>query len=395
MVLYKYRDLLSQVSVLCSLAMAKKLPWGSFSTDDLRVDHEDDIYSSFPFLGLLGLLMVKINELRIGDNAVRGIKDTVNQKLVGLAGSLFYGWDRTSWPIPFFRLQTEEVQDKEAFDRRHTVKVCRNNKSVKEVPGAEYERIRPENGGIFNEFLDQSILIMAAMWGNVYGPIAEDTKDYMFETACVHIIRDELDRHEEDLLTRVFVRSLLRYMGCYTRYNDNTTVVERIVTKVLDALRDPEAVVGQLTINNNESDLETFIDNSDDWGKDNTETDTHAYIIITTQDNVSLLQTYTEKLLTRICLIEEKYPEKIVKVMLYNKENANNAKKIVSSRHKFKSAINRAWYTRRDNVLLPVEQILMKQMVPRKSLNDLNLEIWNMNQLDDEDEPFEMAFDSY
>jgi hypothetical protein len=27
-------------------------------------------------------------------------------------------------------------------------------------------------------------------------------------------------------------------------------------------------------------------------------------------------------------------------------------------------------------------------------LSDLNLEIWNMNQLDDEDEPFEMAFDA-
>ena len=29
----------------------------------------------------------------------------------------------------------------------------------------------------------------------------------------------------------------------------------------------------------------------------------------------------------------------------------------------------------------------------RKKLSDLNLEIWNMNQLDDEDEPFEMSFD--
>ena len=28
-----------------------------------------------------------------------------------------------------------------------------------------------------------------------------------------------------------------------------------------------------------------------------------------------------------------------------------------------------------------------------KKLSDLNLEIWNMNQVEDEDEPFEMAFD--
>ena len=285
--------------------MAKKLPWGTFSTDDLVIDCEDDIYASFPFLGLVNLLMVKIKELRIGDNAVRGIKDTVNQKLVGLSGSLFYGWDRTSWPVPFFRVDTQEIQDKEAFDRRHTVKVCRNNQAVEELPGAAYERIRPENGGIFNDFLDQSILTMAAMWGNVYGPIAEDTKDYMFETACIHIIRDEIDRHDEDLLTRSFVRKLLKFMGCYTRYNDNTTVVERIVTKILDSLRDPEAVVGQLTINNNESDLENFIKNSDDWGNDNTETDTHVFIIITIQDNKILAQTYAEKLLTRVCKIEK------------------------------------------------------------------------------------------
>ena len=79
--------------------------------------------------------------------------------------------------------------------------------------------------------------------------------------------------------------------------------------------------------------------------------------------------------------------------MLYNKENANNAKKIVASRLKFKEALNHAWYTRRDNVLSPVEQILNKDIIPRKNLSDLNLEIWNMNQLEDEDEPIEMVFD--
>ena len=81
--------------------------------------------------------------------------------------------------------------------------------------------------------------------------------------------------------------------------------------------------------------------------------------------------------------------------MLYNKENSNNAKKIVASRIKFKEALNNSWNTRRDNVLLPVEQIVQPVMLDnyRKKLSDLNLEIWNMNQLDDEDEPFEMSFD--
>ena len=48
--------------------MAKKLVWGKFSTDHLRVDEEDDIYESFPFLGLEGMSMVKLNQLCIGVN---------------------------------------------------------------------------------------------------------------------------------------------------------------------------------------------------------------------------------------------------------------------------------------------------------------------------------------
>ena len=32
-------------------------------------------------------------------------------------------------------------------------------------------------------------------------------------------------------------------------------------------------------------------------------------------------------------------------------------------------------------------------MIQRKSLSDLNLEIWSMHQIEDEDAPIEMAFD--
>jgi hypothetical protein len=382
--------------------MAKKLSWGSnFSIEDLRVDYEDDIYENFPFLSLVGLEMNKVNEFRVGDNTVRGTKDTVSQKIVGLTGSLLYGWDRTSWPIPF--LSIGDV--KEAFDRRHTLKVCRDNKAVKEIPSARYERIFPSNGGIFNSFNDHSILTMAAMWGNVFGPIVEDTKDYMFETACVSIIRDEVDNHEEDLLTRPFVRDLLKHMGCYTRYNDNTAVIERIVTKVLDALKDPEKVVGQLTINNNEEDVDRFIAESDEWQAHNTENDTYKFVVIPLQDNISFAFTYAERLLTTVCkneaeepkvTVEGTLPLKVTKVLLWNKENSNNAKKIVASRIKFKEKLNQGWQTRRDNVLAPIENILNPTIVDsyRKKLSDLNLEIWCMNQLDDEDEPFEMAFDT-
>jgi len=380
--------------------MAKKLSWGSnFSIDDLRVDYEDDIYINFPFLKLVGLEMNKVNEFRVGDNTVRGTKDTVSQKIVGLTGSLFYGWDRTSWPIPFLPIG----EAKEVFDRRHTLKVCRDNKSVREVPSARYERIFPSNVGIFNSFSDQSILTIAAIWGNVFGPIVEDTKDYMFETACVSIIRNEIECQEEDILTRPFVRELLRHMGCYTRYNDNTAVIERIVTKVLDALKDPEKVVGQLTINNSEEDVDKFIATSDDWQPHNTENDTYKFVVIPLQDNVSFSFTYAERLLTTICkneaaesqvTIEGTLPPKITKVLLWNKENSNNAKKIVASRIKFKQKLNEGWQLRRDNALAPVESILNKEIIPRKKLTDLNLEIWCMNQLDVEDEPFEMSFDT-
>lgn len=382
--------------------MAKKLAWGSnFSVENLSVDKEDDIYETFPYLELESLEMSGINEFRVGDNTVRGTRDTVSQKIVGLQGSLFFGWDRTSWPIPFMPVDGW----KEAFDRRHTLKVCRDNPSIKQVPSAKYKRVFPSNGEIFNTFLDHSILTMAAMWGNVYGPIVEDTKDYMFETACVNIIKVEESRTAEDLLTRVFVRKLLKNMGCYSRYNNNTPVVERIVTKILDALKDPEKVVGQLTINNNESDLDQFIVDSDDWQAHNTENDRYKFVVIPLQDNESFCFTYAERLLTSICkneadgskvTVEGILPPKITKVLLWNKENSTNAKKIVSSRIKFKEKLNSGWQARRDNVLQPIEQILNPTVLDnyRKKLSDLKFEIWCMNQLDDEDEPFEMAFDT-
>ncbi len=374
--------------------MAKKLPWGSFSHEDLRVDREDDIYQNFPFLNFIGMLMVKINELRIGDNAVRSIQDTLSQKIVGLTGSLFNGWDRTSWPIPFVKIDTEDTQDKEAFDRRHTIKVCRGFKHVDEVPGAEYERVYPENGGIFNHFDLNSILTMAAMWGNVFGPIVEDTKEHNYETACVNILKIEKEKTEENLLTKPFVRSMLKYMGCFQRYNSNNTVINRIAGRVLDALKDPENVTGKLAINNNRSSVDKFIDESDDWQPHNTENDNFFFEVITIQDNDSFAHTYAEKLLTRVCKRQndEKTRQKITKVLLYNESNSNNPQKIVASRLKFKDRLNSSWTIRRDNVLTPVVGLFNFDLHIQK-LSDLNLEIWNFHQIEDEDEPFEMAFD--
>ena len=393
--------------------MAKKLRWGHFSTDDLVVNEQDDIYESFPFLNLVGMLMVKLNELRVGDNAVRSTKDTINQKLVGLLGSLFYGWDRTSWPIPFFRLNSlsNTLQDKEAFDRRHTIKVCndldQHNVTIDEVPGAEYERAYPSNGGIINDFLDSSILTMAAMWGNVYGPIVEDTKNHNFVTACYRIIKDEIKRSElepddpnyfehdpKHLINREFIKTLLTHMGCYSRYADNGEP-ERIITKVLESYRNKneKSVVGQLTINNNQSDVDKFINDSDDWMHHNEFNDDYIFVQIPIQDHAGFCETYGDRLLKMVCKNEKNHKDKITKVLLYNKENATNPRKIVSSRIKYVERLNATWSLRRNNVLEPVGQFLNEKIIPRKKLSDLKLEIWQMHQLDDEMEPLEVSFD--
>tara|TARA_B100001996_G_scaffold377606_1_gene360481 strand:- start:4 stop:1128 length:1125 start_codon:yes stop_codon:yes gene_type:complete len=372
--------------------VAKKLLWGKFTTDDLVIDSDDDIYCSFPFLKLVGMKMVNKDEFLITFNEVRGIKDTVMPKMVALSGSLSLGWDRTSWPVPYM-----EIKDtKTTFDRRHTVKSCMNNSAAKEIPGAEYERAYAQGVefvDIFNEFEDKSILTMAAMWGNVYGPIAEDTKDYMFQTACVHILRNEVERHEEDLLTRSFIKSLLRYMGCNDRYNNNNTVIERIVTKSLDSLKDPETVVGKKCHNNNKEDVDKFLNETQGWGLHNTEDDDNIYVIIPLQDNETFCFTYAERLLTNVCKNQKQKPEKITKALLWNKENSQNAQKIMTSRQKFEKRINSSYQLRRDNALQPVEQILKPDMVPHKSLCDLPLEIWCMDQIEGEEEPYEILFD--
>ena len=379
--------------------MAKKLPWGTFTHEDLRVDSEDDIYAPFPFLTYVGMAMIAIKSLVIPDeNQVRGIKHLISQKLVGLSGSLVFGWDRTSWPIPFVEVEGKN----QIFDRRHTLSVIRQlaskSSNVYEVPSAKYQRAYPKDGGIFNDFLTSTILKIASMWGNVFGPIPEDTKDHNFESTLVSILRDEKDRFDYNIVTRDMCRQILRYMGCYTRYNDNEIVVERIITKAIDSVKDENTVASQMCINTNKSDLDNFINSSDDWEISDFEDDTTLYIIITIQDNVSFCRTYAMKLIDRVCDLENKANEegktsKKVKVLLYNDKNSNNAKKVVASRTKFKKELNKTWVVRRDNVLKPIEEVLNPKMIQRKSLSDLNLEIWSMHQIEDEDAPIEMAFD--
>ena len=53
----------------------------------------------------------------------------------------------------------------------------------------------------------------------------------------------------------------------------------------------------------------------------------------------------------------------------------------------------RLYRAQQANVLKPIEEVLNPKMIQRKSLSDLNLEIWSMHQIEDEDAPIEMAFD--
>ena len=337
--------------------------------------------------------MINKIEFRTGDNSVRSFKETKDAKMVGLSASLYNGWDRTSWPIPYVKIRTKDTADKEAFDRRHTLNVCRRYNFVDEVPGAEYKRINAPNKGYFNKFELNSILTMAAMWGNVFGPIVEDTKEHNFETACVRILKTEqakVDKSECNLIQKDFIKFVLKYMGCYQRYDNNEQIVNRIAGRVLEAFRSPETVADKLAINNNEKDLETFIEQSEDWQADNTEDEKYYYKTIVIQDNDSLCFTYAEKLLTRLC---SRSDGKITKVLLYNEKNADNPKKIVNSRHLFKQRLNSSYQTRRDAALAPVESILNKEVIPYKKLNEFPLELWCMHQLDDEEEPIEITFD--
>ena len=383
--------------------MAKKLKWGSFTQEDLVVNHEDDIYLDFLLLRMKkdGMGMDKARNFRFSKNNVRGTGKTDASKVVSLSGSFFYGWDRTSWPIPYVR----KSEEKEAFDRRHTLSVLTGDKYVKkdiEVPDVEYERVYPPNEPNFNLFTMDSVLTIASMWGNVFGPQSDDTKDYNYVTATTLILKAELDRdidwnsvNDSYILSRDFVERILKNMGCHTRYDNNSRVIGRIITSIIDAVEDPNSVANVLTKNNSADEKDSWVESSKDWGAHNTENNDYKFIHVPLQYNDSFAYTYAERILTSVCKNEIEIPEKITKVLLYNAKNANDSVKIVGSRKMFKDRLNSSWYTRRDNVLVPIEQIINPDLLSnyRKKLNELKLEVWYFPQLESETEPVEMVID--
>lgn len=382
--------------------MAHKLPWGSnFSIDDLVVNETDDIYQDFPFLKLKedGLNMTPIGELHSpNENTVRGTTGFIKQKQQAIKGSIKKGWDRTSFPIPFLMLK----KNKTIFDRRHTHSACQELDiefgNIGDVPTAEYERVYPKIGGIINSFSDESIAMMASMWGNVYGPIADDTKDHQFENTIVRILKNESKRLDIDVHTLFSVdvaQLLFKYMGGHDRYQDPRTIT-RIPNNAVAALTSAKTAKGINTVNTHQSDVDNFILDSDDWELTNTEDENTIYRIYNISKNAYHQRDVVNRLIDTLCLTESKHekgqPIKKLKVLLWNEKQATKAEDIVLSREIFVEELNKSWYLRRDNVLEPVEGILNKDVIPRKTLNDFNLEIWCMKQLETE-ELHELMFD--
>jgi len=366
--------------------MAKQLKWGKFGIEDLRVDEDDDIYEEFPFLSLEGFEMISKSLLTITMNLVRGIYGTDETKMTGLSGSLPLGWDRTSLPIPFVDNIAQSIL--EIFDRRHTLSVLNRLNIVDDVPGARYVRIFPEGFDLINSFSTKSILTMAGVWGNVFGPIKDDAKDHHFVAAAVDIFkREDIVPERED------VREVVRWMGIYDRYNFNNSVVNRIITDVMSEYEDPNTVANKVSYDTDKNSIDNFIKESKEWQPNDTVTDTTVYIVKAIEDNTSFLAKYADDITRKICEVEKEYgDEKLIKVLLYNKTNTQS-KKIANARKVFREKIVGQWELRRNSALLPIESILNPEIITRKKLNDFNLEIWVKDQIEGEDEPFQMRLD--
>lgn len=364
--------------------MAKQLEWGTFSIQDLRVDADDDIFSKFPFLKLLCFEMISKNLLEATDNLVRGMYGTDDSKITGLSGSLPDGWDRTSLPIPYLNFKGF----RKIFDRRHTLKVVKALSCVLDVPAAQYERVYPEGFDMINEFSTDSILTMAGVWGNVFGPIKDDAKDHHFVAAAVNIFKNEdisPDRQQ--------VGEVLNYMGIRERYSYNKSVINRVITDVLSELGDPNTVANKMSYDTDKDSIDNFISESKEWQPDGTVTETTVYIVKAIEDNSGFLSKYADDITRKVCEVEKEFEsEKLIKVLLYNKSN-KQSKKIANSRKVFNEKIVSQWQLRRDSALKPIETILNPEIISRKKLSDFNLEIWVKDQIEGETEPFQMRLD--
>ena len=396
--------------------MAKKLPFDSdWTTDHLVVNWEDDIYLKFPFLELKenGLRMKPLSDLTvIKDNMVRGL--SVNDesrhyldgleksKLEGLRGSLQYGWDRATWPFPFIFVNGEN----QIFDRRHTCHVLKElYEDCKDVivPTAEYVRVKSKFGGIINRFSDSSIQMMASMWGNVYGPTADDSKDHQFVGAITKICRQEKEflNVSKKTFTKEVIGEIFKYMGGEDRYsNPKKTTQNRIINAVYNNLNSPNSNKSTSVgcINNNKDAFEEFInDDSNEWldnNKENSLSNTvyRNYLI---SSNTYHTSDVVRRLMKSLCNEQRKEDPRTTKVILYNEKESNQSEKIYKSRENFENALAEIYYPIRDAALHPIKEYFGEQYfnkLPKKSLNDFDFEVYAMHQVEGEEEPIKLIF---
>ena len=393
--------------------MAKKLGFDSnFTIDDLVVNWEDDIYKAFPFLKLEkdGLTMKDLDSLTVPmDNSVRGLTKSKNhhldglskQKMTGLTGSLKYGWDRTSWPIPFIKVNGE----KQIFDRRHTYFVCQQInekcKNISAIPAAEYVRVKSDLGKVINKFSDISILMMASMCGNVYGPTVDDTKDHQYIKVITKILRQEkefLGVPPHTLFNKDVIKSVFKYMGGEDRYPNDQRTQTRVINTVYESLTNQKQDKSpERCINSNIDAFNDFIEKSDEWLPNNKETETTIYRNYSISDINYHMTDVIRKLTLSVCKEELKTKPgedaKLTKVLLYNEKQSDQSDRIRKSRRVFEKEFANLFYTIRDAVLLPVEDYLNKDVIPRKSISDFNLEVYAMHQIEDEEEPIRLLED--
>lgn len=375
--------------------MAYKLPWGSFSTDDLIVnDPKHDIFKDFQFLQLRedGLNMTPIGDLHSpNENTVRGTTGFIKTKQQAIFQSLRKGWDSSSWPIPFLEIDG----NKTIFDRRHTFSASQDLQlefgNVDKVPTAEYKRVYPKTGGIINSFSDQSIGMIASMYGNVHGPIADDTKDHQFENTIVKILKAEAKRLDVDVhnLFSVDVTTFIfKEMGGLDRYKDPRTIT-RIPNNAHSALTSSKTAKGINTVNYDSDSVDNFIAKNDEWQPTNTENDDTIFRVYAISKVAYHQRDVVNRLIDTLCTIERNREKgestKKLKVLLWNEKQATKSDDIVLSREIFVEELNKSWYLRRDNILSEIpENLLDLKENFRKKLNDFNVEIWCMRQLETE-----------
>lgn len=353
--------------------MALKIAFKDLSIDKLLVTEQDDPHRNFPLLRLKKLGVILPSALVNTTNHARGTKDTGSDKVEAINCSMRDGWDRTSWPIPYFVVDGA----KQIFDRRHTFNAVKKAKA-KQVPVAEYERVsHPE----YDWLSDRSVLEIGAVRSNVYSPVPADTKDHHFIHATVNVF------HIEQILdpSREQVYQVLYLMGIEDRYTDKATV-KRIVTNIINEMSDDTSVASKVSHTTDKKEIDIWLNDSTEF-YDNLETEDMIYISKTMDSGFN--NRYAADVIRKMC--EAQIKGKKLKVLAYSLHNSSTA--IKKDRDTFKEQMLYIWNLIRDVNVTPFTQILNEDMVNTYKLNveDFNMEIWVKDQIDGETEPYLMS----